>query len=68
MNEYLIGRTSGASFYLISLRTDSGYPERSVFTKRGEDGMEVATHKMEILGSEYESLTLVGNMKPAILK
>lgn len=68
MNEHLVGRAGGTSFYLISLRTDSGYPECSVFTKSGEGQMEVASHKMEILGSAHEELTLVGNLKPRVVK
>jgi hypothetical protein len=64
MNEHLVGRASGSSFYLISLRTGSGYPECSVFTKSGEGGMHVSSHKMEILGSQFENLMLIGNMKP----
>jgi hypothetical protein len=68
MNEHLIGRANGTSFYLISLRTDSGYPECSIFTKNSEAGMDVAVHKMELLGDGYEDFTLVGNMKPTLAK
>jgi hypothetical protein len=64
MNVHLVGRSSGTGFFLISLRTDSGYPECSVFTKNGEQGMDVATQKIEVVASGHESLILFGNLKP----
>jgi hypothetical protein len=68
MNEHMIGRVNGSGFYLISLRTDSGFPECSMFTMNGEEGLDVAIHRMEILGDGYQNMTLVGNLKPALAK
>lgn len=48
MNEHLIGRATGNSFYIISLRTESGFPECSIFTLNDSGGMDVATRKMNI--------------------
>lgn len=48
MNEHLIGRAKGKSFYLVSLKTESGYPECSVFSMNSEGGMDVETKKMNI--------------------
>ncbi len=68
MGEHIIGRANGSGFYLISLRTDSGFPECSIFTKHGEAGWEVSNYKMEILGDEYQDSMLVGDMKPTLEK
>lgn len=48
MNEHLIGRAVGNSFYLISLRTDSGYPECSTIEICGEGELSVSTKKMTV--------------------
>lgn len=48
MNEHLIGRATGNSFYIISLRTESGFPECSIFTLNKSGGMDVAIRKMNI--------------------
>lgn len=48
MNEHLIGRATGNSFYIISLRTESGFPECSIFTLNKAGGMDVAIRKMNI--------------------
>ena len=64
MNEHLVGRATGTGFYLISLRTDSGYPECSIFSKNGEQGMDVATQKMDVRGSGHDDFMLFGNLKP----
>lgn len=63
MNEHLVGRANGKSFYLISLRTDSGYPECSVYTNNGESGMNVEIFKLNVDNPGYQDLMLVGNMK-----
>lgn len=49
MNEHLIGRANGTGLYVVSLRTESGFPECSVFSKNGFAEMDVATHKMNII-------------------
>jgi hypothetical protein len=64
MNEHLIGRSSAASFYLVSLRTTSGFPECSLFTKSTQNGMDVESYSMKIDDSGYEHVILAGNMKP----
>ena len=48
LNEHVVGRASGRSFYLISLRTDSGFPECSVFTLNDAGGMDVINRKLTI--------------------
>jgi hypothetical protein len=48
MNEHLIGRATGNSFYIISLRTESGFPECSIFTINDSGGMDVEIRKMDI--------------------
>ena len=67
MNEHLIGRSSAASFYLVSLRTTSGYPECSSFTKSTQNGIDVESYSMKIDDSGYEHIILAGNMKPMTL-
>ena len=49
MNEHLVGRDRGAGFYVVSLRTTSGFPECSIFSPNPSGGMNVAIRKMEIL-------------------
>lgn len=49
MNEHLVGRANGTGLYVVSLRTVSGFPECSVFTKNGSNGMDVATYKMNVI-------------------
>ncbi|MFZ4287709.1 hypothetical protein [Variovorax sp. HJSM1_2] len=68
MNEHLVGRASEIGFYLVSLRTDSGFPEASIFTKDGDAKMNVEIVRMEIQGTDYENHMLVGNMKLATTK
>ena len=48
MNEHFIGRSEGKGYYITSLRTESGYPECSVFTIKGAGQVEVSTHKMTV--------------------
>lgn len=67
MSEHLIRKSSASAFYLISLRTASGFPECSIFTKNAQDGMEVESFKMSIEDASYENTILAGNMKPVSL-
>jgi hypothetical protein len=48
MNEHFIGRAQGAGFYVVSLRTTSGFPECSVFTPNATGGLVVSVKKMEL--------------------
>ncbi len=64
MNEHLVGRASATSFYLISLRTTSGFPECSLFTRTSQNGLDVETFKLNIEDAGYENAILAGNMKP----
>lgn len=48
MNEHFIGRANGAGFYVVSLKTTSGYPECSIFTPNQSEGFDVAIRKMDI--------------------
>lgn len=48
MNEHMVGRANGAGFYLVSLKTTSGYPECSIFTTNGAGGFDVAIRRMEV--------------------
>jgi hypothetical protein len=48
MNEHIVGRQSGASYYLVSLRTVEGYPECSAFTLNGSGDLHVANYKLTI--------------------
>jgi len=49
MNEHVITRPNNKGFYLISLKTESEYPECSIFTPDGINGMTVETKKMSIV-------------------
>jgi hypothetical protein len=46
MNEHFIGRANGAGFYVISLRTTSGFPECSIFSPNAAGGLDVAIRRM----------------------
>jgi hypothetical protein len=48
MNEHLISRANENSFYLISLRTESGYPECSTFAVANPGELHVKTQKMNV--------------------
>jgi hypothetical protein len=48
MNEHMVGRANGAGFYIVSLRTTSGFPECSIFSPNLSGGMDVAIRRMEI--------------------
>ena len=49
MNEHMVGRANGVGFYIVSIRTTSGFPECSIFSRNSSGGMNVAIRKMEIL-------------------
>lgn len=55
MNEHLIVRANGNSFYVISLRTTSGFPECSIFTKNSSGGMDVVIRKLNMTDSNIKS-------------
>lgn len=48
MNEHLIGRVNGLGYYIISLRTESGYPECSTFKVNAPGEVMVSTLKMNV--------------------
>ncbi len=48
MNEHMIGRANSKGFYIVSLRTSSGYPECSVFDLEGENNISVSTHTLTV--------------------
>jgi len=48
MNEHFIGRANGQGYYIISLKTESGYPECSTFTVSNPGQVTVANKKMTV--------------------
>lgn len=46
MNEHLIGRANQKSFYVISLRTESGFPECRVFNITSDSTTDVAVYRL----------------------
>lgn len=48
MNEHLIGRANSKGMYMVSLRTESGYPECSTLTIVGDGTLNVSTMKLNI--------------------
>lgn len=48
MNEHFVGRANKAGYYIVSLKTESGYPECSVFTISGPSEVAVSSHKMTV--------------------
>ena len=48
MNEHMVGRSNSKGFYVVSLRTESGYPECSTFDLVGDGGLSVSTQKMNV--------------------
>ncbi len=48
MNEHLIGRANGIGYYIISLRTESGYPECSTFEINALNEATVSTLNMSV--------------------
>ena len=49
MNEHLVVRANSSSFYFVSLRTTSGFPECSLFSRNETGGMDVATRKISLV-------------------
>jgi len=56
MNEHMIGRAAGAGFYVVSLRTTSGFPECSIFTPNRSGGLDVAIRRMDIAGEHEDAV------------
>jgi hypothetical protein len=48
MNEHLIARAHGKGLYIISLRTESGFPECSILTPNASGGLNIDIRKMMI--------------------
>lgn len=48
MNEHLIGRANGVGYYIIALRTESGYPECSIFNVSAPGEVVVSTLTMNV--------------------
>ena len=48
MNEHCIARANAGGLHVISLRTESGYPECSTFRKIGEQEFSVHTQRMTV--------------------
>lgn len=46
MNEHIVGRAHDKGFYMISLRTDSGYPECTFFSPNDIGGLSAEVFKM----------------------
>jgi len=54
MNEHVIGRANGAGFYVVTLRTTSGYPECSICSPDGASGLKVAIRRMEVVDAPHD--------------
>lgn len=52
MNEHMVGRAGGAGFFVVSLRTTSGFPECSIFTPNKSGGLDVEIRRMELRQQE----------------
>jgi hypothetical protein len=48
MSEHLIGRSNGTGYYVVSLRTESGYPECSTFNINAAGEVMVSTLTMNV--------------------
>jgi len=48
MNEHIVGRQGGASYYLVSLRTLDGFPECTAFTLGSSGDMVAANYKFSV--------------------
>jgi hypothetical protein len=48
MNEHLIGRVKELGFYVVSLRTESGYPECSIYDMNGVGQLNVRVKKLVV--------------------
>ncbi|MFN7754885.1 MAG: hypothetical protein ACK5O9_03475 [Holosporales bacterium] len=54
MNEHFISRAEGKGFYIISLRTTSGYPECIIYTPNPQGGLNAEIRKMNLINN-YEN-------------
>lgn len=52
MNQHMVGRANGAGFYIVSIRTQSGYPDCSVFSPNASGGWDVGLRTMEIIDAK----------------
>jgi hypothetical protein len=50
MNEHFIGRANGAGFFVVSLRTTSGFPECSIYSPNQSSGLDETIHRMSPSG------------------
>lgn len=55
MNEHLVTRATAESWYVVSIRTTSGYPECSVFHKVGKEKVAVQTVRMTVSDSLHHA-------------
>lgn len=62
MNDHIVTRANGEGMYHVSLRTESGYPEGSIFTLVKPGGFHVHTVKMKVPDGVVHSY--VANSKP----
>ena len=62
MNEHVISRANGEGLFLISLRTETGYPECSIFKFSGSNSIHVHTVRMNVPDEVVHSY--VANKRP----
>jgi len=62
MNEHFVGRNNGAGYYIVSLRTDLGYPECSTFFTVSPGKVNVANKKMAVSDDVIHSY--IANRRP----
>ena len=56
MNEHFYPRKNGLGFYVVSLKTTSGYPECSLFTRNQSGGFDISTFTMSIEANNSNSI------------
>jgi hypothetical protein len=52
MDEHMVGRAGGAGFYVVSMRTTSGFPECSIFSPNQSGGLDVAIRRMNVVAQQ----------------
>lgn len=62
MNEHLIGRAKGVGYYIVSLRTESGFPECSTFNVNAPGEVMVSILKMNVSNEVVHSY--IANRQP----
>lgn len=62
MNEHFVGRANDEGYYIVSLRTESGYPECSTFSIVESGNVTVANKKMTVSDNVVHSY--IANKKP----